>query len=176
MKITTSRVLRGAAIVAAVAFAVSTGSVQAAMQKSGIDLSWLDRTCKPCTDFYQFANGNWIKNNPIPAAYSSWGSFNILAENNRNVLHDILEAAAKSNAAAGSNEQKIGDMYGSCMNTDTIEAAGITPLAPYMKQIDGITDAKSLTPALASLHLADVNAFFGFGSGPDFKDSNSVIG
>jgi putative endopeptidase len=155
---------------------LTNGSVQAAMQKSGLDLSWLDRTCKPCSDFYQFANGNWIKNNPIPPAYSSWGSFNILAENNRNVLHGLLDKAAASNAPAGSNDQKIGDYYGSCMDTAAIEKAGTTPLDPFMKQIDTITDAKSAIPVIAILQLANIDAFFGFGSGADFKDSTSTIG
>ncbi len=172
----TSRVLRTVAVVAAAWFAISNGAVQAAVQKSGLDLTWLDRTCKPCTDFYQFANGNWLKNNPIPAAYSSWGSFNILAENNRNVLHDILETAAKSNAPAGSVDQKIGDYYGACMNTAAIDAAGTTPLDPYFKQIDSVTNVKSVAPVVANLHLANVNAFFGFGSTPDFKDSTVSIG
>ena len=176
MKRTTSWVLRSGAIAAGLVLTLTTSGVQAAMQKSGIDLSWLDRTCKPCTDFFQFADGNWIKQNPIPAAYTSWGSFNILAENNRNVLHDILETAAKTNAPAGSNDQKIGDYYASCMDTAAIEAAGTTPLDAFFKQIDTITDVKSIAPVVAHLQLANVNAFFGFGSSADFKDSNTSIG
>ncbi len=178
MRLSFSTALRAGATLALIMLVCSNGSVRAAVSSmtSGIDLASLDRTCKPCADFYQFANGNWIKNNPLPAAYPRWGSFNILAENNRNVLHDILEQAAKANAPAGSNERKIGDYYASCMNTAAIEQAGTAPLDAYFKAIDGITDAQSIAPVVARLQLANVNAFFGFGSGADFKDSTMVIG
>src|SRR5262244_950398 len=89
----------------------------------------LDRSCKPCDDFNQFAMGGWMKNNPIPAEYPNWGSFTMLADRNQTVLRTILEDAAKSDAAAGSNQQKIGDFYSSCMDTTAIEAAGVKPLA-----------------------------------------------
>ncbi len=145
------------------------------MSNSGLDLSWLDTTCKPCSDFYEFANGGWIKKNPIPAAYPSWGSFNILAENNRSVLHTILDDASKADPPNGSNEQKIGDYYGSCMDTAAIDKAGTAPLHSLMTAIDGITDTKSIAPIIARLHLANVDAFFGVGSEPDFKNSNAII-
>src|SRR5262249_28161895 len=74
----------------------------------GFSESNLDRSCKPCDDFNQFAMGGWMKNNPIPAEYPNWGSFTMLADRNQTVLRGILEAAAKTNAAAGSNQQKIG--------------------------------------------------------------------
>src|SRR3977135_4428638 len=75
----------------------------------GYDPANMDKNTSACTDFYQFANGTWLKNTEIPAAYSSWGAFNILAENNRKSLHEILEEAAKNTKAVkGSNEQKIG--------------------------------------------------------------------
>jgi predicted metalloendopeptidase len=178
MQLFFSRLLRLGAVAALVALIFSNAAVRAAVSNatSGIDLSSLDRTCKPCSDFYQFANGNWIKNNPIPQAYPSWGSFNVLQENNRNVLHGILEKASKSDAAVGSNDQKIGDYYGSCMDTATIDQAGTTPLDPFFKAIDGITDSKSLASVAAQLQLANVDAFFGFGSGPDFKNSSRSIG
>lgn len=172
-----SRLLRSGAAVALVALFFTNGAVRAAVShlSSGVDLASLDRTCKPCSDFYQFANGNWIKHNPIPAAYPSWGSFNILAENNRNTLHDILEQAASSNAPAGSNEQKIGDYYASCMNVGAIDKAGTAPLDPYLTQIAAVGDAKSVAATVARLQLANVGAFFGFGSGADFKNSSLDI-
>ena len=177
MHFTKSTALRFAAVVAAVAFCFTDGTVRAAVSNaaSGIDLSSLDRTCKPCTDFYQFANGGWLKKNPIPAAYPSWGAFNILADHNNDVLHSLLNQASESNAAAGSNEQKIGDYYASCMNTAEIEKAGTAPLDAMFKEIDSITDAKSVAPVVASLQLQGVDAFFGFGSGSDFKNSSLNI-
>src|SRR5215510_13210923 len=94
----------------------------------GFSESNLDRSCKPCDDFNQFAMGGWMKSNPIPAEYPNWGSFTMLADRNQTVLRSILEDAGKANAAAGSNQQKIGDFYVSCMDTTAIEAAGIKPL------------------------------------------------
>src|SRR5256885_11082007 len=93
----------------------------------GFDTANLDKTCKPCDDFYQFAMGGWMKSNPIPPEYSSWGSFTQLADKNQQNLRQILEAAASAKAAPGSNEQKIGDFYASCMDTATIEAAVTKP-------------------------------------------------
>jgi len=94
-----------------------------AQAKRGFDPSNMDKDTLACTDFYQYANGTWLKNTQIPAAYSSWGSFNVLAENNRKVLQDILEEAAKNaKAVKGSNEQKIGDFYASCLDEAKREA------------------------------------------------------
>src|SRR5579862_4276215 len=75
----------------------------------GVELTILDKTCKPCEDFYHFASGEWLAKNPVPPAYPAWGRFNELAERNRELLHQILEAsAANKQAPPGSNEQKIG--------------------------------------------------------------------
>src|SRR5882762_9614860 len=83
----------------------------------GYDLASLDKSTSACTDFYQYANGGWLSANPIPAAYPSWGVANILNEKNRDVLHEILEAAAKNaSARKGSNEQKVGDYFASCID------------------------------------------------------------
>ncbi|HET9029133.1 MAG TPA: M13 family metallopeptidase N-terminal domain-containing protein, partial [Candidatus Aquilonibacter sp.] len=122
---------------------VAANTAVRAGAKPDLDLSWMDKTCKPCTDFYQFADGNWLKKNPIPAQYSTWGSFNILQNHNEDTLHAILDTSEKANAPAGSNEQKIGDFYGSCMNVDAIDKAGTAPLQPLMTAIDGVTDVKS---------------------------------
>jgi len=142
----------------------------------GFDLANVDRTVKPCDDFYQFAAGGWIKNNPIPPAYSQWGSFNILHNRNEDALHQILEEASKDKSAApGSNWQKIGDFYASCMDETAIEAAGIKPLDPEFRRIAAIHDAASLEAEIARLQLQGVNAAFGFGSEVDFKDSTRRI-
>jgi putative endopeptidase len=177
MKFSPSFAVRTAAVAAVAFFVVHSGGLRAAAQQlsSGIDLTSLDRTCKPCDDFYQFANGGWIKSHPIPAAYPQYGTFNILVDKNRQVSHEILEEAAKSNAAAGTDEQKIGDYYASCMDTASIEKAGTTPLEPLFKRIDGLSDVKGLAPVLAALQIDGVDAFFGFGSGPDARDSTTNI-
>ncbi len=177
MLFTKSTALRFSAVVAAVALLFTDGSVRAAVTNatSGIDLSSLDRTCKPCTDFFQYANGGWIKKNPIPAAYSRWGSFNVLYNHNNDVLHSILNQAVEAKAAPGSDQQKIGDYYASCMDTASIEKAGTEPLNEMFESIDSIRDVKGLAPVLASLQLHGVNAFFGLGSSPDLKNSDLEI-
>ncbi|MGI8656102.1 MAG: M13 family metallopeptidase [Pyrinomonadaceae bacterium] len=143
----------------------------------GFDLASLDQSCKPCQDFFQYANGGWIAHNPIPAAYPSWGRFNELAEKNNDKLHEILEAAAKSTTAqAGSNEAKIGAYYASCMDERGIEAMGTTPLAHEFSRIERIASPADLRAETAHLHRIGVNALFDFGADQDFKHSTQVIG
>jgi putative endopeptidase len=150
---------------------------QAGGQEShGYNLADLDRSVKPCEDFYDFAVGGWKKANPIPAAYSRWGSFNILRNHNEDVLRAILEDAAKDKSAKpGSNWQKIGDFYASCMDESGIEAAGLKPLEPELGRIAAIHDAASFQAEVARLQREGVNAVFDFGSEQDFKDSTRVI-
>jgi putative endopeptidase len=150
--------------------------------KAAADTSWgfslrnLDRTCKPCDNFYEFAMGSWMKANPIPPEYSNWGTFTQLRDNNLTALHTILEAAAaKTNAPAGSNEQKIGDFYASCMDSAAIEAAGLKPIAGELKEIDAVHDRGSLNAAVAKLQQQGANVLFRFGSAQDIKDSTRVI-
>lgn len=132
--------------------------------------------CKACEDFYQYANGGWIAKNEIPAAFSSWGITSPLREKNIATLHQILEAAAKNSAAPkGSNEQKIGSFYASCMDEAKIEAAGAKPLAPELAAINKMKSSRDLPAMLAYLHSIGVPAIFGFGAGQDFKKSDSVI-
>ena len=83
----------------------------ASAQTVAFDVTRMDSSVEACDDFFQYANGNWVKRTEIPGAYARWGSFNILAENNNNALRQILETAAKAKAAPGSNEQLIGDYY-----------------------------------------------------------------
>ncbi len=104
----------------------------------GFDTANLDKTCKPCDDFYQFAMGGWMKANPVPPEYAVWGSFSQLADKNQKNLREILEAAASTKASPGTNEQKIGDFYASCMDTTSIDAAGSKPIEPELTLISAI--------------------------------------
>src|SRR6202790_2589895 len=131
----------------------------------GFALTSLDKTCKPCDDFYEFAMGGWMKANPIPAEYATWGTFAQLRDNNLTAMRTILDVAAKSNAAAGSNEQKIGAFYASCMDTSAIETAGLKPVEGDLAAVNGITDRKSLDAEIARLQREGSNAVFRFGSG-----------
>ncbi|HEX8636732.1 MAG TPA: M13 family metallopeptidase, partial [Pyrinomonadaceae bacterium] len=144
-------------------------------QTKAFDTSRIDSSIDACNDFFQYANGNWVKSTQIPAAYSRWGTFNILADNNTTILRDVLENAAKTKAAAGTETQIIGDFYASCMDEAAIEAAGAKPLDPYLKQIDKIQTAKDLQRQIAAFHSAGLPVLFGFGVGADAKNSTVNI-
>lgn len=141
----------------------------------GYDLASLDKNTPACTDFYQYANGGWLAANPIPPAYSSWGVANILNEKTRDLLHEILEAAAKNtNAPKGSSEQKVGDYYATCMDEAKIEAEGLKPLEPEFARIAKINNQKSLQEMIAHFHTLGINVVFNSGSTQDFKNSAEV--
>src|SRR5688500_10670213 len=137
----------------------------------------LDGTVNACVDFYQFANGGWIKNNPIPAAYSRWGSFNELEEKNQSELTRILErAATDSSATRSAATRMLGTYYSSCMDSTAAEQAGAEPLRPRLARIAAITDRSGIQREIAQLHLEGVNVVFSFGATQDARNSTSVIG
>ncbi|HYG79823.1 MAG TPA: M13 family metallopeptidase N-terminal domain-containing protein, partial [Pyrinomonadaceae bacterium] len=143
----------------------------------GFDKARMDETASACNDFYQYANGGWLKATEIPAAYPTWGSFVMLSENNRKTLHEILEESAKkSGARAGSVDQKVGDFYATCMDEAARESLGAKPLAPYLASIDKVSDVKGLNALITSFHKSGLPAVFSFGSLPDLKNSSMVIG
>src|SRR5215468_8536215 len=164
-----------ATILIAGSFGVLRASGRADGSGWGFSEANLDRSCKPCDDFNQFAMGGWMKNNPIPAEYPNWGSFTMLADRNQTVLRTILEDAAKSDAAASSNQRKIGDFYSSCMDTAAIEAAGVKPLAAEFATIDHVKSANELQPLVARLQQTGSGFLFRFGSTQDLDDSSQVI-
>jgi predicted metalloendopeptidase len=141
----------------------------------GVDLANLDRKVAPCEDFYQFAVGNWLATHPIPAAYPSWGSFNIVQNRNQDILHKIVERDAKARAPRGSVSQKVGDFYASGMDEATINRVGLGPVRPLLARIDAVKSRDRLAAAVADLQEVGVNAIFGFSSSPDEKNSNLVI-
>jgi predicted metalloendopeptidase len=150
-------------------------ATDAAASSWGFSLGNVDKSCKPCDDFHEFAMGGWMKANPIPAEYSTWGTFTQLRDNNLTAMRTLLEAAAKASAPAGSNERKIGDLYASCMDTTAIDAAGMKPLAGELASIDAIVDRNSLDAAIAKLQQEGVGVLFRFSSGQDIKNSSRVI-
>jgi putative endopeptidase len=156
-------------LAASVLFAQTTGH-------GGIDLANLDKSASPCDDFYQFANGGWLAKNPIPAAYPAWGVSSVLSESNLETVRQIVEAAAKNaNAPKGSNEQKVGDYYASCMAEEKIEAAGLKPLESELALINNVKDQTSLQAEIAHLTDIGMNVPFESGSNQDFKNASEVI-
>ena len=107
------------------------------------DLTAIDKTADPCTDFYQYACGNWVKDNPVPADQTRWArSFSLLFERNRYLLWQELDAAAASPKSA--LEKQYGNYFAACMNTDLVEQKGLTPLEPAFKQIAALKNVHEL--------------------------------
>src|SRR5258708_5717936 len=141
----------------------------------GFDPANLGKTCKPWDDFFQFAMGGWMKSNPIPPEYSSWGSFTVLADKNQQGLRQILEASSKADSPSGSNERKIGDYYSSCMDTAAIDAAGTKPIDLLLLRISLMKSITDLQATAARLQQQGFGALFRFTSSQDAKDSTQVI-
>jgi putative endopeptidase len=155
--------------------AFSAGPIEAAPATGAFQPSELDTSISACTDFNQYVNGKWLKNNPIPAAYSNWGVANILSDRNRETLHAILDRTAAMKAAPGSNEQKIGDYYASCMDEAAIEKQGLTPLRPELDRIAAVKNVAELQGEIAHLQALGFSPLFSFGSSQDKKNSEEVI-
>jgi len=128
-----------------------------------LDPANMDTTVRPGDNFFLYANGAWLKTNPIPGDQTRWGSFNELQENNLKALHELLdEAANNKDAKEGSKEQKIGDFYRSGMDTAAIEKAGITPLNGTFARIDAIKDVNGLMTEVALEHTMGVGPYVWF--------------
>jgi putative endopeptidase len=163
----------------ALSFGVAaTSSAQNAvpMQTKPLDPANLDRSVSACTDFYQFANGGWVKSHPVPPAYSVWGSFTELQENNQSNLLTILRnASANGNRQASADLKKLGTYYSSCMDSAAAERAGYQPIASELRGVAAVTNRTQLEAEIARLHARGVSALFGFGAQQDAKNSAEVI-
>ena len=135
----------------------------------------LDTTVKPADDFFSYANGGWLKRNPIPAAYASWGIGNVVVEELRDRLKKINEDALIAKAAKGSNTQKIGDFYFSGMDTVDIERGGLDPLKLELFKIDQIKNIKDLADEFAHLQTIGVETPIVAGVFQDPKNSDKNV-
>ncbi|MFI5114469.1 MAG: M13 family metallopeptidase [Terriglobales bacterium] len=135
----------------------------------------IDKTVDPCTDFYQYACGNWMKKTEIPADRAIWASFSELDESNLDIERGILEKAASGGASRDAVDQKIGDLYGSCMDEKAVNAKGIAPLQPELDRVAAAKDKAALIDEIAHVHLVGPSPLFNFYSAPDLHNADTVI-
>ncbi len=142
----------------------------------GIYKTDMDLKADPCTDFFEYANGNWRSQNPIPASMSKWSRRWAAGEMNKEQLKNILEQiSAKTNYPKGSVDQLTGDYYASCMNVAQINELGIKPIQPMLADIDAIKTAADVQRIITRLHGLNITVPFGLTGQPDNHDPNEMI-
>ena len=140
-------------------------------QQKGVFVEDIDKTANACTNFFDYANGAWRKDNPIPATMGRWSRRWEAGEKNKDALQVILEDLSKrTDYPKGSVDQQITDFYRACMDVEAINAAGIKPIAPYLAQIDAMKSRAALGPMLVRLHGLGVSIPFGIGGSPDSRN------
>ncbi len=153
---------------ATLAVAACTGEKK---MNAGIKAENLDQTARPGDDFYQFANGGWIAANPITDEYSRFGSFDKLAEDNRQQLKDLIDGIVAADNEFGTNAQKIADIYKMVMDTTRRNNEGIEPLRPYLERIAAISDRSQIMREMTELDPYGMSGLFDVGIGADMMDS-----
>lgn len=168
--------IRIPSLIAVVAFLAVTNHLPAQSAVHAVDRANMDTTCAPCTDFYRYAIGRWLDTATIPASYPGIGAGRELYDRSLDALHSILENAAKDKSAPlGSNAQKLGSFYGSCMDSARAEKLEAAPLAPELKRIAAITTPAMLQGELERLQENSVDVPFGVGTEPDFKNTKLTV-
>ncbi len=142
-----------------------------------LDLSSMDRSADPCADFYRYACGSWIKNNPIPPDQARWNVYSRLTNENQRFLWGILEQAARPSPSRNAVEAQIGDYFYACMDEASRERDGAAPLRPELDAIAALKSIRDVALFLAQTHATTFGnqILFGFDSGQDYADSSRVI-
>ena len=161
--------------VLALAVAAGCDSKKEAVMTSGIDLTTSDTTAVQGADFYQYACGGWMKKHPLTNEYSRFGSFDMLAENNREQLKGLIVEIAAGQNVQGTIGQKIGDIYNLAMDSVKLNADGVTPIQADLEKIASVKDKSEIVPLMAELAHSGVFPYFSFYVGADIMDSKSNL-
>lgn len=147
---------------------------QMSLAESGIVPGWIDKTVDPCTDFYAFACGGFLKTATIPPDRSSWGAIELVEQDSEDVLHKVLDDAAKASSGDPTLD-KIGGYYAACMDEAAVERAGVAPMQPLLDIVAKVTDGKTCAAAVIALHAQTVFPLFAIGPQQDYGDATHVI-
>jgi putative endopeptidase len=139
------------------------------------DVRAIDRHANACKDFFAYATGSYLATHPIPPAYTEYGYIEALVDRTRDIVRDIIVQAQRHPGPIGGNAQKIGTLYGTCMNTASIERRGLAPIADELARIAAVDDRAALIPELAHLHAIGVDAGFALNAVPDIYDSTAIL-
>jgi putative endopeptidase len=154
----------------------SAGAPKEPKAPQSFDLTAIDKTADPCVDFYEYACGNWKKDNPIPSDQVIWGRFNQLIERNNYLLYTELEKASNPAAQRTPLQKQYGDFFAACMNTTLTNEQGAKPIEPKLQQVAALQDKKQLAAFVADIQKNQLgNTFFDIGAQQDLKDSTKMI-
>ena len=160
-----------------IVMATSFGCTQQTTQHKdkGIEIANMDTSYVPGNDFYMYATGGWQAANPIPDEHSRYGTFDKLRENNQEQVQGLIEELGAENHQQGTNAQKVGDLYSMGVNEEKLNADGFEPIRPILEEIEAPSTKKEIVRLVAEINKFAASPFFGFGVGPDSKNSTMNI-